>query len=74
MLFPGDIFQIKKIVKMNKEIQDYLNMQLTEHRRTFNENNIRDYIDAFLFEMNRRTQEEEEKDHYFESRYNCRKG
>ena len=74
MLFPGDIFTIKKYVKMTKEIQEYLNMQLTEHQRTFNENNIRDYIDAFLFEMNRRTRERAEKDHYFESRYICRKG
>ena len=32
-------------------------MQLTEHQQTFTENNIRDYIDAFLLEMNRRTQE-----------------
>ena len=66
LLIPGDIFQIKKNIKMTQDIQDYLNIQLTEHQQTFNENNIRDYIDAFLSEMHRRIPERAGKDHYFE--------
>ena len=68
ILLPGDIFRIKKYVNVTKEIQEYLNMQLTEHQQTFNENNIRDYIDAFLYEMNRRTVEGTEQKHFFESK------
>ncbi|XP_060064388.1 cytochrome P450 2B5-like [Ylistrum balloti] len=45
---PGDAFNIKKFHRNGDQIKEFANDQIAEHRATYDENNPRDFIDAFL--------------------------
>lgn len=49
---PGDPFQFKVVLKNLETYRAFFKEFIDEHKETFDENNIRDYIDAFLVEMN----------------------
>ena len=55
MQIPGDTFGMKNFCEMEKEIKRFLGMKLQSHKSLFDPNNIRDYIDCFILEANRRT-------------------
>ena len=48
---PGDPCRIKKMLGNVDVVQDSLRQIVKEHEETFDENNLRDYIDAFLKKM-----------------------
>ncbi|XP_056000121.1 cytochrome P450 2C11-like [Ostrea edulis] len=48
---PGDLFAYKDFRRRFDRIHEILNNILDEHRSTFDENNIRDFIDCFLQEQ-----------------------
>lgn len=45
---PGDFFSIKKFHRNGDQIKEFANDQIAEHRESFDENNPRDFIDAFI--------------------------
>ncbi|XP_069129904.1 cytochrome P450 2B4-like [Argopecten irradians] len=47
---PGDLTHLKATLENMGEIQSYLQNQIDQHRATFDEENVRDFIDAFLKE------------------------
>jgi cytochrome P450 len=49
--FPPFSGSIKEAKRQNRLLLQFLNEQLTAHRKTFDSSNIRDLIDAFLLEM-----------------------
>ncbi|KAK3101810.1 hypothetical protein FSP39_006532 [Pinctada imbricata] len=55
---PGDPTGIKESTERRDAIQRFLIEQIREHRQTFNKENIRDYIDAFLLEQQSQTSSE----------------
>ncbi|KAJ8298464.1 hypothetical protein KUTeg_024995 [Tegillarca granosa] len=56
----GNAFDIYDIVKRNsKMLENFVEEVIKEHKETFEENNIRDYIDAFLVERSRRLGDDE---------------
>jgi cytochrome P450 len=48
---PGDLFAYKDLRSRLDRIHEILNSIIDEHRSTFDENNIRDFIDSFLKEQ-----------------------
>lgn len=48
---PGDIFCAKKVLSNQKEIEDFIQARIDEHKTCFDSNNITDFIDACLREM-----------------------
>jgi cytochrome P450 len=48
---PGDLFAYKDFKRRFDRIHEILNSIIDEHRSTFDENNIRDFIDCFLKEQ-----------------------
>ena len=48
---PGDLFGVKSKVNKMNEIVEFFKEMIEEHRKTFDENNIRDFTDAFLAEQ-----------------------
>ncbi|KAL3861233.1 hypothetical protein ACJMK2_007281 [Sinanodonta woodiana] len=50
---PGDLFGIKNIAKQIQVIKDFVNELIEEHVNKFDERNIADFIDAFISEMNK---------------------
>lgn len=48
---PGDLFNVNRTMKNVKYVEDRLQELIDEHHETFDENNIRDYVDAFIKEM-----------------------
>lgn len=49
---PGDPFGAKRILEVANEFFDnFFGEELKEHRETLDENNIRDFIDAYLVQM-----------------------
>ncbi|XP_060081333.1 cytochrome P450 2J6-like [Ylistrum balloti] len=50
---PGDMFNIKKLLQNLRDIKAFVDEQITEHRSTFEEDNQRDFIDAFLSQQNK---------------------
>ena len=61
------MFELKRISNSKWGIEKYVQNQIEKHQYTFNEANIRDYIDAFLLEMRQHPLEGAGKDHSFES-------
>ncbi|XP_033742964.1 cytochrome P450 2B1-like [Pecten maximus] len=55
---PGDMFNIKKLIQNTKEIRDFVFEQITEHRNTLDDQNQRDFIDAFLSQQSIHGQED----------------
>ena len=51
---PGDPFGSKILLERMEHIFDFLREIVEEHRKTLDEDNIRDYIDAFLVEQKRK--------------------
>ncbi|OWF36141.1 Cytochrome P450 2J6 [Mizuhopecten yessoensis] len=45
---PGDVFQVKEIINNFQTLLNFIQEEIDEHKRTFDEDNIRDFIDAFL--------------------------
>ncbi|OWF52911.1 cytochrome P450 2J6-like [Mizuhopecten yessoensis] len=45
---PGDMFNVKKLIQNFTDIKCFALEQIAEHRKTFAEENQRDFIDAFL--------------------------
>ena len=66
MRIPGDTFGLKNFFEMEKEIKYFLGKKLQSHKSSFDQNNIRDYIDCFILEANRRNHEEPASQHYFQ--------
>nr|XP_022302973.1 cytochrome P450 2E1-like [Crassostrea virginica] len=60
---PGDLFGSKKLMKKVNQIFDIICKILDEHRSTFDENNIRDFIDCYLKEQKKKN--EAYKEHTF---------
>ncbi|XP_021348225.1 cytochrome P450 2B1-like [Mizuhopecten yessoensis] len=50
---PGDMFNIKKLTQNLTDIKSFVFEQIAEHRNTFEEENQRDFIDAFLRQQNK---------------------
>ncbi|XP_066299833.1 cytochrome P450 2D4-like isoform X1 [Branchiostoma lanceolatum] len=48
----------EKVVKMFQTLQDFCGEQIEKHRQTFDPNDIRDFIDAFLLEQQRAEDEQ----------------
>ncbi|KAK3106921.1 hypothetical protein FSP39_002975 [Pinctada imbricata] len=48
---PGDITGVKAARERRRMITEFLEEQVREHRETFDKENIRDYIDAFILEQ-----------------------
>ena len=48
---PGDFFGAKRIVKSIGAIYDFFREEIKDHENTFDENNMRDFIDVYLCEM-----------------------
>ncbi|XP_033742962.1 cytochrome P450 2B5-like isoform X2 [Pecten maximus] len=55
---PGDMFNIKKLIQNTKDIRDFVFEQINEHRNTFDDENQRDFIDAFLSQQSKHGQED----------------
>ncbi|KAJ8298376.1 hypothetical protein KUTeg_024907 [Tegillarca granosa] len=51
---PFDMFNIKKVINNVDNIQKFLQTVIDDHWKTYDENNIRDFIDAFITEQKRR--------------------
>ncbi|CAG2115527.1 unnamed protein product, partial [Medioppia subpectinata] len=47
------LFGLKQVKRDFLTVNNYIKHQIEEHKRSLDENNIRDYIDAFLIEMNK---------------------
>lgn len=47
---PGDMFGVKRLLKNTKDIRQFFVDQIQSHRVAFDEDDIRDFIDAFLKE------------------------
>ena len=60
---PGDLFGSKKFIQKFARIFDIMCKILDEHRSTFDENNIRDFIDCYLKEQKKKN--ETYKEHTF---------
>ena len=60
---PGDLFGSKKLLKDFDRIFEIMYKILGEHRSTFDENNIRDFIDCYLKEQ--KNKNEAYKEHTF---------
>lgn len=60
-IFPSlsrfSIFNFTKAKPTIKALAEFVGERAEEHRETFDENNIRDYIDAYLLEQKQRTTE-----------------
>ena len=60
-IFPSlsrfSIFSFDKANPTIKALCEFIHERVEEHRQTFDENNIRDYIDAYLVEQKQRTSE-----------------
>lgn len=63
---PGDAFGIKKLLVMMKDVRQYVAKKMEMHTNSFDPNNIRDYIDCFILEANRRNQKESDNTHFFQ--------
>lgn len=68
---PGDAFGLKKFLEMEQEMKRYLDKKMQSHKLSFDPNNIRDYIDCFMQEENRRNQENSGKQHFFNGSQCC---
>ncbi|XP_060064349.1 cytochrome P450 2B5-like [Ylistrum balloti] len=55
---PGDMFHLKKLIQNSKDIRDFVIEQIKEHRNSFDEENQRDFIDAFLSQQNKDGEED----------------
>lgn len=53
---PGDIFSAKKVLSNQKEIEEFIQARIDEHKSCFDRNNITDFIDACLREMETRNE------------------
>ncbi|XP_061185640.1 cytochrome P450 2C20-like [Saccostrea echinata] len=51
------IFNFDKAAPIIKALNDFVAEKVEEHRKNFDENNINDYIDAYIAEQKRRTSE-----------------
>lgn len=54
---PGDPFGAKKISNNVRETFQFFRNEIAEHKKTFDENNIRDFIDVYLNEIKRCSEE-----------------
>lgn len=50
---PGDLFNVNRTLKNVKYVEDMFQELIDEHHESYDENNIRDYVDAFIKEMGR---------------------
>ncbi|XP_076087525.1 cytochrome P450 2E1-like [Mytilus galloprovincialis] len=48
---PGDMFGAKKIVDISVKLRQFYRDEIAEHKASFDENNIRDFTDAYLKEI-----------------------
>lgn len=62
---PGDFFNIKRSFKNKALLEQAAKEEIEEHRKTLDENDARDFIDAFLIEVEKHKREEA-TDHGFE--------
>lgn len=54
---PGDLFGLKIFYQHMQIIHDFITKKIEQHRATVDPHNVRDYIDAYLIEMERRKDE-----------------
>ncbi|KAK3607504.1 hypothetical protein CHS0354_031126 [Potamilus streckersoni] len=55
---PGDFFGIKSISRKMQVVKDFVNELIEEHVKKFDEGNIEDFIDAFILEMKKQNERE----------------
>ena len=48
---PGDPFKGNKIINNTEEIYEFLKEELEDHKKSLDKNNIRDFVDCYLIEM-----------------------
>ena len=53
---PGDPFGITRIMNNFKEVFDFLEDEIKDHKKTLDESNTRDFIDCYLIEMKENNQ------------------
>jgi hypothetical protein len=51
---PGDMFRAKKLIRLEKTIDAFVQEKIDEHKATLDENNLRDFVDAYLCELNKK--------------------
>ncbi|XP_033744220.1 cytochrome P450 2J6-like [Pecten maximus] len=54
---PGDVFSIKKFQRNGDQIKEFANDQIADHRESLDENNPRDFIDAFIQQQRKHGQD-----------------
>lgn len=65
---PGDPFKLKQIISNGEYHRRLLRETVEEHKQTFDENNIRDFIDAYIREM-RKHERMGDTDHFFSGEF-----
>ena len=65
-LIPGDVFKRKKLLDNVQCFKNVMATYVTEHKRTFDENNLRDFIDCYIKEL----QHGQNQSHHFTGNYN----
>ncbi|ESO84051.1 hypothetical protein LOTGIDRAFT_155365 [Lottia gigantea] len=48
---PGDLFKFDKVLENVEFVQGFVREKVEEHRQSFNEEKVRDFIDAYLLEL-----------------------
>ncbi len=61
---PGDFSGLKRFIRERARLNRYLRSKVIEHRKNFNSSDIKDYIDAFLLEIENH-QNSPPESHYF---------
>lgn len=56
---PGDFFGAKELHAIEDEVKDFVGRIISEHKESFDGENIRDYIDAFLLEQTKHQNNED---------------
>ncbi|XP_061173046.1 cytochrome P450 2H2-like [Saccostrea echinata] len=49
--FPGDPLKIRKVLKNFELLEKYLSKIISDHKESFDQNNVRDFIDVYLKKM-----------------------
>ena len=55
---PFDPLGVKRFLRAVARVKAYVGEQIQTHRKTFDPNNVRDYIDAFLVEQQKRASDD----------------
>jgi hypothetical protein len=48
---PGDVFRVQQCTDQNQMVREGIQKYIDEHNATLNEDDVRDFIDAYLLEI-----------------------